>query len=429
MRKTIAVLLVIAVCAVFFIPLTTAYAMPIFEEGMIKGDKVNMRMRPTTDSPSIMVLEKGDRIGVFCEEVEGWYRIIYGNYRGYINADYVFLPSAGYLVGHVQQSVSVRETPGIYSNIITTIDEGTGLTILDIVGDWYLIEIPLDLLDGEEADDQQPAQNDQPAQDGQTDSQEPDDIENAGIDDNDNSDDMFDDVPTGYVHSDYITLSTGKNANMKLEFGMKGANVRNMQLNLRKRGFLEASATGYYGELTVQAVKDFQKMAKLTVDGVAGPKTLEVLYSDAKISVTRAQKSGIKGSVKMTAWSSVQNVFKRGSKALVTDVRSGRQFYVRRYGGTLHADVEPLTADDTANMKKAYGGSWSWSRRAVWVTIGNTTYAASMNGMPHANGSISGNNFNGHFCIHFKDSMTHENRRKCPQHQACVKYAYERGNR
>ena len=31
-----------------------------------------------------------------------------------------------------------------------------------------------------------------------------------------------------------------------------------------------------------------------------------------------------------------------------------------------------------------------------------------MNGMPHGTTTISSNNFDGHFCIHFKNSKTHE---------------------
>lgn len=33
-----------------------------------------------------------------------------------------------------------------------------------------------------------------------------------------------------------------------------------------------------------------------------------------------------------------------------------------------------------------------------------------MNGMPHGAGAIGGNDFNGHFCIHFRDSKLHNNK-------------------
>lgn len=71
MRKTVLMLLTAIILCTIIIPVADTYAMPYFEDATITGDNVNVRMRPTTDSPSIAVLQKGDRIGVFCEEVEG----------------------------------------------------------------------------------------------------------------------------------------------------------------------------------------------------------------------------------------------------------------------------------------------------------------------------------------------------------------------
>jgi hypothetical protein len=93
-----------------------------------------------------------------------------------------------------------------------------------------------------------------------------------------------------------------------------------------------------------------------------------------------------------------------------------------RKGGTNHADVQPLTAADTAAMKAAVG-SWSWNRRAIFVTINGVNYAASMNCMPHGSGSITNNNFNGHHCIHFTNSRTHGSNKVCPLHQAAIRKA------
>lgn len=74
-------------------------------------------------------------------------------------------------------------------------------------------------------------------------------------------------------------------------------------------------------------------------------------------------------------------------------------------------------------MKKAYGGKWSWDRRAVFVTINGVNYAASINGMPHGDGSIKDNDFDGHHCIHFTNSRTHASNKVCPLHQAAIKKA------
>ena len=86
-----------------------------------------------------------------------------------------------------------------------------------------------------------------------------------------------------------------------------------------------------------------------------------------------------------------------------------------------------MTANDTAKLLRAVGGEWSWDRRAVWVTIGGATYAASMNCMPHESGSVQGNGFPGHHCIHFTNSRTHGDNRLDKPHQLAVKAAYAAG--
>ena len=91
-------------------------------------------------------------------------------------------------------------------------------------------------------------------------------------------------------------------------------------------------------------------------------------------------------------------------------------------GGTNNADVEALTASDTAIVKSIYG-NWSWARRAVVVNYGGRKIAGSMNGMPHGQQTIWNNNFNGQFCIHFLGSKTHGSGRVDPDHQAMVRKA------
>ena len=126
----------------------------------------------------------------------------------------------------------------------------------------------------------------------------------------------------------------------------------------------------------------------------------------------------------MDWWTSgIQKIFPRGATATITDVDTGLAWREQRRGGTNHADVQPLTAADTAVLKRVYGGKWSRNRRAIFVTINGVNYAASMNGMPHGGGSISGNNFNGHHCIHFTNSRTHGSNKVCPLHQAAIRKA------
>jgi|AGTN01.1.fsa_nt_gi Putative peptidoglycan-binding domain-containing protein len=370
--------------AITCFPAGTAFAMPYFEDATVTSDEVNMRLRPTTDSPVVTKLPEGARVGVFCEETEGWYRVIYGNYRGYVSADYVFLPSADAMYGNVTQGgVNLRQNPGTYSTVIAELSEGTGLTILNFTGDWYHIQAIQMNTDGTTA------------------------------------------TLEGYVSKDYVQLSTADHASMLLKPGMSGAEVRNIQQKLRERGFMLAAATGYYGEITQGAVKAFQRKAGISADGIVGEATYEMLFSDNDISITAAELLGITGEVKLSSWDEINKLWKKGTSATVTDVKTGLQYTAYRFGGWYHADCEPKTAADTAIMKKMFGGSWSWNRRAIWVTLSNgVTYAASQHGMPHMVDPVPGNDFPGHFCIHFYHSKVHETEAECPRHQACVMYAY-----
>lgn len=109
----------------------------------------------------------------------------------------------------------------------------------------------------------------------------------------------------------------------------------------------------------------------------------------------------------MLPWSEVNTLLPKYSKFTVLDIETGKKFKVQRRAGSHHADVQPLTAEDTKIMKKIYGGKWSWKRRAIIVMNKGQWIAASMHGMPHGAGALK-NNFPGHFCIHFHESTTHK---------------------
>lgn len=64
--------------------------------------------------------------------------------------------------------------------------------------------------------------------------------------------------------------------------GADGTDVEELQSRLRELGYMD-ELTGHFGETTEAAVKKFQELNGLTVDGKVGSKTREALYSaDAK---------------------------------------------------------------------------------------------------------------------------------------------------
>ncbi|MFC0213109.1 hypothetical protein ACFFK0_11690 [Paenibacillus chartarius] len=106
-------------------------------------------------------------------------------------------------------------------------------------------------------------------------------------------------------------------------------------------------------------------------------------------------------------WSEARSAVPRMAKFDVIDVETGLAFRAQRRAGSSHADAQPLTRQDSETMKRIYGGSWSWDRRAVVLRYNDKLYAASMNGKPHGGDGIPDNGFSGHFCIHFAGSTTH----------------------
>ena len=116
--------------------------------------------------------------------------------------------------------------------------------------------------------------------------------------------------------------------------------------------------------------------------------------------------------------------FRDGAYAIVTDVATGISYRIKRVGGYNHTDVEPATAFDTWQMYRIYGEEWAWTRHAVLVTLSDgTTLAGSANGMPHGESHISGNNMNGHTCIHFLNSRTHGSDKVDAAHQSAIRTA------
>ena len=269
---------------------------------------------------------------------------------------------------------------------------------------------------------------------------------NAAVTVNAYSDDLARVVNGNDVGFMYKTDLSDKKVEVKyeLKYGDKGDAVKKVQTRLKELGYFSGSIGGNYLELTQSAVAAFQSAAKLTANGVCDEKTLNAMFADdaPKKKVTSSSSSSDNNAstssnatgpstvapatgtaIEVDWWKSdIQKIFARGTVAQITDVATGMAWREKRSGGTNHADVQPLTAADTAAMRKAVG-SWSWNRRAIFVTINGVNYAASMNCMPHGSGSIKDNGFDGHHCIHFTNSRTHGGNKVCSLHQNAIKKA------
>ncbi|WP_018131085.1 C40 family peptidase [Effusibacillus pohliae] len=81
-----------------------------------------------------------------------------------------------------------------------------------------------------------------------------------------------------------------------LKFGMSGNDVQTLQTELKELGYFTATATGYYGPLTKDAVIRFQQASGLDVDGIVGPQTFRALEKrllQARIAGTAQRYIGV----------------------------------------------------------------------------------------------------------------------------------------
>ena len=61
------------------------------------------------------------------------------------------------------------------------------------------------------------------------------------------------------------------------KYGSRGDEVRQIQEKLKRWGYYSGNVDGIYGSQTMEAVKAFQRKNGLTVDGIAGTKTLAAM--------------------------------------------------------------------------------------------------------------------------------------------------------
>lgn len=217
-------------------------------------------------------------------------------------------------------------------------------------------------------------------------------------------------------------VSNTVSSTQTLRVGAVSDAVRDMQNRLITLGYLEnGEADGKFGVKTSLALIEFQKANGLSADGVAGAKTFAKLNSVSAITAGGTGSSTSSGTTTTTTaaaptvttisasqvryanwYSEVKARCRLFPNATIYDFTTGISWQVNIFSMGAHADAEPLTARDTAEMNRAFGGKTTWTPKAVWVVLSDgTVYMASTHNTPHDTYHIRGNNFDGHICIHF----------------------------
>ena len=237
----------------------------------------------------------------------------------------------------------------------------------------------------------------------------------------------------------------------------EGARVKTLQSALIRLNYLSGKADGKFGSKTLDAVALFQKENGLSVDGLAGKKTLKAIETADKNGTVRGSSNSSSGNTSSTSSSTtatttqtpvsiqeeskaavvstagdansvsssktatapdgtalrllhwfndIKPTLKGGNQLLVYDPETKISWTLRVHSCGRHCDAEPLTAQDTANMLQAFGGKNTWDQKAVYVKLPSGIWTlGSTHDMPHMSGTISTNNFNGHLCVHFLRDM------------------------
>ncbi len=222
---------------------------------------------------------------------------------------------------------------------------------------------------------------------------------------------------SGSLSGGSSSSSSGGSTYMKLQSGDKGDAVKKLQKALQALNY-NVSADGTYGPETLSAIKTFQERNGLTVDGVAGAGTQTLLYSgNAKkytssgVSSSSSSLGTAEGpngsSVKLLHWfNEIKPSLSNGATLTVYDPSTRLQWKLRVLSRGRHCDSEPITAEDTAIMYKAFGNTNTWTPKPVYVKLPSGTWSlATQHNVPHESQAIKDNDFDGHLCVHFLRDM------------------------
>ena len=214
--------------------------------------------------------------------------------------------------------------------------------------------------------------------------------------------------------SSFSSSSSGSsklNTAVTLQLSSNSTDVKKLQQRLDELGFYTGNITGNFGEKTRDAVIAFQKAAGLTADGIAGKRTLEAINAKVATASSSSVSTDKKaGNVLYANFYNWRKNYANGQYCTVYDFKTGYSWTLRILSKDAHMDAEPLTAEDTAIMNKAFGGKTTWTPKAVWVTFSDgKTYLGTTHNTPHDTYTIKNNNFDGHVCVHFPIAMEKAN--------------------
>jgi len=317
-------------------------------------DSVRFRTAPNTDAEVIRVLDPGTSVEVVDHDPAGWSKVTQGGKTGFIRSDFLKFHINNYAHFQTTDTVRFRASPSTDARSIQPVAVKTTVDVLehDPAG-WSKVRI---------------------------------------------------DGTIGYIRSDFLKRSSSSSGGS----GSGGSNGSPAQ----SPSYLRTSTDGVRirkgptsNEDNIIRTLPAGTIVEILEKGSDG--WSHVKLNDGTIGYISSDYLNIGiGDVELLDWSVAKDLIPMRTNIQVTDVRTGIVFNLRCFSKSGHCDVEPPTQADTDAILRTRNGVWAWAPRPVWVTIGNRTIAASLNGMPHDVSTISGNGMNGHLCLHFNNTVT-----------------------
>jgi len=413
------VLLVVTVC---MIAILTGMSLIAAAAGTFRTtSRVNLRSEPTTESASLMLVDSGAEVEVLEYDPAGWSKVQIGDQTGYIRSDFLTLntgensseqpapvspPPSGDVLTTLKTvgSVNLRTGPSTDTAVIRTLAANTSVEVLENRQDgWSSVRhngtdgfIKTELISetGAPASQTTATLKTTGAVNLRTGPSTSNSIivtlaANTNVEVIEKRADGWSSVRVngrdGFIRSDLLTNSSGTGTILRTVTGVN---------------FRTGPSTGY-GIIRLLAANTAVEVLENQTNGwskVRHNNTEGFIRSDLLGTGTR--------SVELLDWSDAKSIVPTGVNLRVVDVRTGISFSLRGFAKSGHMDVEPPTKADTDAILRSRNGVWAWAPRPVWVTVGDRTFAAALNGMPHDVSNIRDNGIDGHFCLHFNNTVT-----------------------
>ena len=110
--------------------------------GATTGSSLRLRAEASTSSSIVTTLDKSVAVAILDDSVDGWYEISFNGNTGYVSADYLVVDQDNIFesYGRVNaDGVNLRSEASTDGDIVTTLDDGTVVTVSGFEDGWFAI--------------------------------------------------------------------------------------------------------------------------------------------------------------------------------------------------------------------------------------------------------------------------------------------------